>query len=261
MLTRTIKKKFMRAPVLVVVLTLLLGLIVPGAVGGQEPPVNEPPGGVIPPEVTDYVPHPYVGPATPVEPGDFTSLGTFVPGPGTYTVNTTALPPTLTGPATAINGVVSGGIAVFTFSTVNIAAGVTVNAAGTRPFALLSQGDLTIDGLISGNGGSVSNFSVGTGAPGGAGGSQGGSSDFGDGGGTGGGQGTNDFDGAGGGGFGGAGATGGDHPGSNGPGLGEAGGPAYGDLQTTLEGGSGGGAGGFAGFASCIEEFRRIIRR
>src|SRR5438552_6036777 len=79
-----------------------------------------------------------------LQPSNFASLGTFNPGPGTYTLDSSAV--TLTGPGTAITGVVDPGtgIAVFDFSSVNVGLGVTINAAGSRPWALLSQTDVTV---------------------------------------------------------------------------------------------------------------------
>src|SRR5580698_5812016 len=49
-----------------------------------------------------------------LNPAAYASLGTFNPGPGTYTIDTTA--GTLTGPSTSFTGVLSGGIEVFDFS-------------------------------------------------------------------------------------------------------------------------------------------------
>src|SRR5215831_14045096 len=69
---------------------------------------------------------------TALAPCDFTSLGNLNLLSGSYTINTSGTP-TLTGPGTNFTGVVSGGIAVFDFDSVNIGAGVTITAAGTRP--------------------------------------------------------------------------------------------------------------------------------
>ena len=67
------------------------------------------------------------------------SAADFNPAPGSYTVNTSTLK--LTGPGgTNITGTDQSGVAVFSFGTVNIPAGVTVSAAGTRPFKIVAAG-------------------------------------------------------------------------------------------------------------------------
>ncbi len=160
----------------------------------------------------------------------------FSPTPGTYTVDTTAL--TLTGPATNIGGVDQGGIAVFSFDSVSIPLGVTIELEGSRPFELRSAGALTLAGLIEGSGFSAETSEAGP-IPGGPGGGAGGADGTQGGSGPGGGaHGLNEVDGGGGGGFGGAGAAGGSETGTGG-----AGGPAYGNLGALLQGGSGGGGG------------------
>jgi len=96
--------------------------------------------------------------AGPLNPSDFASLG---PNPftasGTVNINTASTPPVLTNAnSTTINGVVSNGIAVFTFDQITIGAGVTVNGvrnAGSRPLALLSHGGITNAGTINLSGG------------------------------------------------------------------------------------------------------------
>jgi hypothetical protein len=102
------------------------------------------------------------------------SAADFIPAAGTYAVDTTTLK--LTGPGTNITGVNQGGVAVFSFGTVNIAGGVTINAAGSRPFKLVAAGDLTMNGTINAIGtNAVANFVPGpfAGGPGGgAGGAQ-----------------------------------------------------------------------------------------
>lgn len=202
--------------------------------------------------------------ADPLAPGNFASLGgdPFT-SPGTYTIDTSATP-TLSGPGivTPIEGEVSvDGIAVFTFEDITIAAGVTVDAAGTRPVALLSQDFFNMSGGtidVSGAGGGMGGFGTGTGGTGGSGGAGGGA------GGTGGESGSGG-DVAGGAGSGPGGAAGG--PGTatgdaGGGGFGgkggdstSAGGIAYGDLFALLEGGSGGGGGG--GFGGDDDPFFR----
>ena len=166
----------------------------------------------------------------------------FDPAPGTYIVDTSAL--TITGPgATNITGVDQGGVAVFNFDTVNIRSGVTLNASGSRPLRIAALGDLTLAGVINGNGTSPDNFDAGPGSPGGPGGGAGGggnASTWTQGAGTGGGRAaTSPDDGGGGGGFGGAGARGGTSS-FNAAGVGGAGGVAYGSLDGGFVGGSGG---------------------
>lgn len=160
----------------------------------------------------------------------------FSPAPGTYTADTTAL--TLTGPETNIGGVDEGGIAVFSFDSVSIPFGVTIEVEGSRPFELRSAGALSLAGLIEGSGFDAETGEAGPipgGPGGGAGGTDGTQGGFGSGGGA---HGLNEVDGGGGGGFGGAGATGGSETGTGG-----AGGPAYGNLDVLLQGGSGGAGG------------------
>ena len=165
--------------------------------------------------------------ADPLDPNDFTSLGAnpFTMN-GTHTIDTAATPPVLTKPdSSTINGVVSNGIAVFTFDDITIGAGVTVNGlrnAGSRPLALLSHGGITNAGTINVNGVNGANFS-------GINGGNGGSVEAG-GGGT---DGSGNH--GGGGAFGGNGGNGFVSPGG--------GGTAYGDLALTLQGGSGGAGG------------------
>jgi Bacterial Ig domain len=170
------------------------------------------------------------------------SAADFNPAPGTYIVDTSTLK--ITGPGgTDITGVDQGGVAVFNFDTVNIGSGVTLNASGSRPLRIAAFGDLTLAGVINGNGTSPDNFNAGPGSPGGPGGGAGGGgnpSTWTQGTGTGGGgAATASDDGGGGGGFGGAGARGATS--SYMPaGVGGAGGAAYGSLDGELLGGSGG---------------------
>lgn len=143
---------------------------------------------------------------------------------GTYTLNSGANPPTLSGPgiASPIKGAVAGGIAVFTFNSLSVGTGVTVNGTGSLPIALLSQSSATIGGTINANGSRAFGGSSGAGGSGGASGGAGG---------TGGGDGP--------------GCGGADDAGSGGSYGGDGGGSlfeSYGDLTQALEGGSGGGA-------------------
>ena len=132
-------------------------------------------------------------PAYPLNPDEFTSLGGSPFASGTYTINTSRnnAAPSLSGPGitTPIAGVFfspSGGsvardeIAVFTFASLSIPAGVTVQGAqnaNSRPMALLSQSTATVDGTIdvSGAGGeSGGDRDGGAAGPGGGGGGGGG---------------------------------------------------------------------------------------
>src|SRR5262245_63158505 len=93
-----------------------------------------------------------------LDPSDFASLGPIpFTAAGTYTINSAATPPVLTKPdASTSQGVVSNGIAVFTFNSVSIGAGVTLNGlrnAGSRPVALLSRSGFTNAGTIDVSGG------------------------------------------------------------------------------------------------------------
>lgn len=164
----------------------------------------------------------------------------FDPAPGTYTVNTTANPATLTGPSTNIQGTDQNGVAVFSFGNVNIPSGVTINASGNLPFEIVASGSLSLAGTINGSGTSAVRGTTTTATAGGPGGGSGGATTGDAGGGAGGGgSNSNAENGAGGGGFGGAGAPGGVDSGTAG-----AGGDVYGNLNTALQGGSGGGGGG-----------------
>jgi hypothetical protein len=163
----------------------------------------------------------------------------FDPSAGSYTVNTSTL--TLTGPSTNITGKDVDGIAVFSFHNVSIPVGATITASGSRPLEIAASGSFDLAGTIDGSGTDAAVFTPGP-NPGGPGGGQGGANFSSSGSGPGGGSpGSTDTDGGGGGGFGGAGSAGYADEGTGG-----AGGPAYGDLNTSLEGGSGG-AGGSSG--------------
>ena len=156
----------------------------------------------------------------PLHPGSFASMG---PGPfttqGTYQIDTSSTPPSLTGPATAVSGVVSGDLAVFVFDSIAIPQGVAIVATGSRPLVLLSKGAFQLSGgsidgsaatLAPGPGGAAAGSGLGRGSAGRA-----------------------SFTGGGGAGFG--------TSGGNGGGAGAPGGQVYGNLATFLEGGSGGG--------------------
>ena len=166
-----------------------------------------------------------------LDPGAYTSDGALSLASGSYTLDTDAL--TFNG----YSGVLSNGIAVFDFSSINVGANATVNVIGSHPLALLSQSDATFSAgssfNLNGGMGGEGQYSSNTMAyypPGGSGGAAG---SGGYSGGTGRNDGNGNFDGTGGG-FGG----GGGHYGY--PTLG----PTYGNLLTKLEGGMGGYGGG-----------------
>jgi hypothetical protein len=165
----------------------------------------------------------------------------FVPGPGTYTADTTTL--VLSGPSTTIFGTAVGGVAVFKFHNVLIQNGVTINALGSRPLRFSASGSLVVEGLIDGSGTSATDFTAGP-NQGGPGGGRGGADGTHPGGGPGGGGVGDDLhNGGGGGGFGGVGARGGVDT----SGTGGAGGVSNGNLNVALRGGSGGGGGSNTG--------------
>ncbi len=175
-----------------------------------------------------------------LDPNAYPSLGTLNISSGTLNINTDG-GPSMTGAASfgglAITQNDGPQVAVFDFSSINIGPAVTVNISGSRPFALLSQGNATIQtalylptnsGLFSNKpiaGGYIGAYlEYGTDAESYAVAGQGG-------GGPGGGA-ALAANGAGGGGYGGKGG-----PTANG-----VGGLPYGNLFQTLQGGSGGGA-------------------
>jgi hypothetical protein len=87
--------------------------------------------------------------ALALDPGSFTSLGANpFTVTGTYTINSAANPPVLARPGlSSINGVVSGGEAVFTFDSITISNGVSIQSAdnsGALPVALLSKSSFAI---------------------------------------------------------------------------------------------------------------------
>lgn len=100
---------------------------------------------------TDTVEGTAGGSAIGLNPANFTSLGPFNPASNVQ-INTTAL--TVSGFAdlgttvTADIGYGTFEIAVFDFSSFNLPAGITITATGSRPLALLSQGNMTISGII-----------------------------------------------------------------------------------------------------------------
>jgi hypothetical protein len=164
--------------------------------------------------------------AAPLDPNAFSSLGTLNVTSGTLTINTTTLQ--MTG-AASFNGISmaqyqGSPVAVFVFDSINIS-GTSISIVGTRAVALLSKGNATIQSAINVNGGPTNGTNGGPGGYGGALGAPGN--------GPGGGRFSNGY--STGGGFGGA---GGGIFSTSGPSV--LGGQPYGDLWTTLEGGSGG---------------------
>ena len=202
--------------------------------------------------------------ADPLNPLDFPFVASGVQtlGAGAYTLDTGSDTPFLIGPVFLAGEVTlqgdEPGIAVFSFESLNIAAGATINVIGLRPLALLARDNLTFAGTInadggdghdSGEGGAVGSAG-GIGRAGGRNGGRGGGSilEGTDGRGAGGGRtgrrylGTVAGGGGAGGGFGGSGM-----PGFSINGPGGAPGASYGNLLLELEGGSGGGGGSFHG--------------
>ena len=185
------------------------------------------------------------GVAGPLDPNAFTSLGPFPSLAGSYTINTSGTP-TITLPSGGtITGVVyqdtpGHSLAVFDFSSINIASGETITATGSLPLVLLSQSDATIGGIINGN--APGGFSA-IGGPGGGGAANPGP-----------GAGNIIFAGGSGGGFGGAGGASGVYNIGN-PAFGPStipslpGGHPYGNPSASLQGGSAGGGGTGAGGA------------
>jgi len=169
---------------------------------------------------------PQVTRATLLYPNDFPASSGFASVPGSYTVNTDTL--LMSGPmGFAASGVLNSGIAVFSFTDFFLGVGADISTLGSRPAAILSRGDMTVAGngirALAGGGLGGEPRQMGAGPGGGF-------------------PGFNFFGGAGGGGgFGGMGGRGQfesstfDFPGD--------GGPAYGDLNLALQGGSGGGGG------------------
>ncbi len=168
--------------------------------------------------------------AQALNPLSYTSLGTLSLNSGTLQFDTDAL--TITGGGGGLISMVgvtqtqtSGpAIAVFDFTNVTIASGVTINVIGTRPLAILSRGNVQIDAALSSTGAS------GTAGTAGAAGSIGNNGQSGN------------VD-ANAGGFGGL-ASAGAEPGGKG---GDGGYAANGQLGSNGNGGAAGGTGGIAG--------------
>lgn len=184
-----------------------------------------------------------------LDPGAFTSLGTLDLTSGNYTINTNGAPTLLdssnnvlfTGTTFNQGGSFDSTISVLDFSSINIGAGVNITIVGSNPLALLSQGNVTLAGVLNANGSTGANSNSqggnGVGGAGGAGGGAGGNANLGAGQGPGGGPG----------GIGGIGAVqagGGSYGGIGGANALGVSGSTYGNLFNFLLGGSGGGATG-----------------
>jgi hypothetical protein len=92
--------------------------------------------------------------AMPLDPHSFASLGAFPTTPGTYQLDTTRLKFVDPSNKELFTGVVNeDGIAVFTFGG-NTASSINIIVMGSRPLALLLQGDFIYSGTldVSGNG-------------------------------------------------------------------------------------------------------------
>ena len=170
----------------------------------------------------------------------------FIATPGTYNVDTSTL--MLSGPGIVAMGANVGGVAVFSFGTIDIPNGATISVTGARPLRLVASGSLTMAGTVNGNGTDANDNSPSANAGGPGGGAGGADYTHAGGGAGGGGMPADGNDGGGGGGFGGTGARGGvcssgtDCPGESG--LPAPGGVSYGNLDVgTVQAGSGGAGG------------------
>src|SRR3954451_18057863 len=85
--------------------------------------------------------------AGPLNPLDFQSLSTLNLSTGSYTFNTTTDQLLDSNKNVLFTGVTSNGIAVFDFNQVVIGGG-TFTATGSNPLALLSRGDIIVNGTI-----------------------------------------------------------------------------------------------------------------
>ena len=172
------------------------------------------------------------------------TLGATTLGPGLVTLNgdtgvISSVRPT--GGAGVVNGIrfaVRNNVAIFTFANLTISG--TVQLAGTTAIALVSLGDITVNGLLDARG----NCTGTTAGPGGTSGGMAGMMAAGNGGGGGGASGGNNNDsGGGGGGHGAVGGVGGKSLTTTNP----PGGVGFGDAAVTLLSGGGGGGGGGGG--------------
>ncbi len=101
---------------------------------------------------TDVVEGTAGGPSIGLNPANFTSLGAFNPASNVQ-IDTSTLTVSggFSGTGTTVNADIGSGtfqIAVFDFSSFNLGAGITITASGSRPLAILSQSDITLQGTI-----------------------------------------------------------------------------------------------------------------
>ena len=97
-----------------------------------------------------------------LNPLGFASLGILNPSPSLthYVIDTGGPNPTLTGPGVNFTGVISGGVAVFDFSSVTINSGVVIEVLGPNPVAILARTTMHIDGTIDSPGVSALDLDV-----------------------------------------------------------------------------------------------------
>jgi hypothetical protein len=121
--------------------------------------------------------------ANPLNSTNFTSLGALVLTTGNYLINTSGGNPALLDSASNVlytgviynqGGTYDGNVAVFTFSSISIGAGVTITPSGDNPVALLSQGSIDLAGTIDASGTNGGNQGDGFGGASGPGGGVGG---------------------------------------------------------------------------------------
>jgi hypothetical protein len=110
-------------------------------------------------------------------------LGALVLTTGNYLINTSGGNPALLDSASNVlytgviynqGGTYDGNVAVFTFSSISIGAGVTITPSGDNPVALLSQGSIDLAGTIDASGTNGGNQGDGFGGASGPGGGVGG---------------------------------------------------------------------------------------
>ena len=186
--------------------------------------------------------------ADPLNPLNFSSLGTVTLGAGSWTLNTNNA--TITGPSnytgTIDQAAGEDGVAVFSFGSLSVSSGATITVTGSLPVAFLASGNLTFGGVLNADGANAypTNYETlaGGSVAGGFGGGIGqweytlGGYEYGY---AGSGYGGGGYgNGGGGGGFGGSGGAGGYYD--------VYGGAPYGNILTKLVGGSGGGGGSTA---------------
>ena len=111
---------------------------------------------------TDVVQGGDAGPAVGLDANDFAAIGAFDPIIDVvFNTDTLAISGGFTGVGTTVMANAGFGafqIAVFAFSTFQLDAGVRITAVGSRPLAILSQGDMAVDGIIDVS--AISNASV-----------------------------------------------------------------------------------------------------